>query len=72
MTTRADRAWVARLRRAAGAVRWYVRGVTGADAYERYLRHQLQAHPGQPPLTERAFWREHTDDRDTNPRMRCC
>ena len=31
--------------RAARAVRWYVRGVVGADAYERYLEHQQRVHP---------------------------
>ena len=58
--------------RAAHAVRWYVRGVVGADAYERYLEHQQRVHPDVPPMSEKAFWRAHTDDRDKNPKMRCC
>lgn len=72
MTGLTDQSLAARLARAAKAVRWYVRGVVGADAYERYLEHHRRVHPDEPPMTERAFWREHTDDRDRNPRMRCC
>ncbi len=72
MTTPTAPSLAVRLVRAAKTVRWYVRGVVGADAYERYVEHRHRVHPGEPVLTERAFWREHTDDRDTNPRMRCC
>ena len=61
-----------RLRKAALAVRWYVRGVVGADAYERYVEHQQRVHPGEPILEEKAFWRAHVDERDTTPKMRCC
>ena len=61
-----------RLRRGAGHLRWFWNGVVGADAYERYVEHRHRTHPGEPVLSERAFWREHTDERDANPRMRCC
>lgn len=58
--------------RAARAVRWYVRGVVGADAFERYLEHHQRVHPDVAPMSEKQFWRAHIDDRDKNPRMRCC
>ncbi len=61
-----------RLRSAARAVRWYVRGVVRADAYERYVEHQRRAHPGRPLPSEREFWRARTDEREAEPTMRCC
>lgn len=54
------------------AVRWYTRGVVGADAYERYVEHRRRTHPGEPIMDEKQFWRAHVDERDTNPTMRCC
>ncbi len=71
--TRADRASPAtRMRRAVGTLRWYVRGVIGADAYERYTAHQRARHPGEPMLDEKAFWRDKYEDMERNPRSRCC
>jgi uncharacterized short protein YbdD (DUF466 family) len=62
---------------------WYVRGVMGDDAYEKYLAHHAQVEPdhghphdgiggGEPVMTEREFWRDQTDRQDTNPQGRCC
>lgn len=62
----------ARIRRAAGGVRWYIRGVIGADAYERYAAHQSARHPGEPVLDEKSFWRAKYEDMERNPRSRCC
>ena len=62
----------ARLVRAARAVRWYLRGITGADAYERYLEHHARTHCELPPMTEREFWRDRTDAMERNPTSRCC
>jgi uncharacterized short protein YbdD (DUF466 family) len=61
-----------RLRYAVRSLRWFVRGVVGADAYERYLEHHRRVHPQEPPMTEKQFWRAHTDERDASPTMRCC
>ncbi|MEE2039091.1 YbdD/YjiX family protein [Nocardiopsis sp. CT-R113] len=52
---------------------WQIaRGVVGARAYEIYLEHHSRVHPGEEPMTERVFWRHHTDKGDTNPGARCC
>jgi len=50
----------------------YLGGVLGADAYARYLQHHHAAGYGEPPLTEREFWRDRTDRQDSNPQGRCC
>ncbi|WP_248959151.1 CstA-like transporter-associated (seleno)protein [Sphaerisporangium perillae] len=51
--------------------RWYVREITGASGYERYLtRHRSHA-PG-PPLSRREYERLRTDQLDRNPGARCC
>jgi uncharacterized short protein YbdD (DUF466 family) len=63
------------LRSAAAGLAWYVRAVSGEDAYERYLAHHRSAHGTEsavPALTEREFWRDRTDRQDTNPQGRCC
>ncbi|AJT42587.1 YbdD/YjiX family protein [Psychromicrobium lacuslunae] len=54
------------------AIAWYVKGLMGEDAYQKYRAHQLAAHPGQPIMTERQFWRDHADRQDANPQGRCC
>ncbi|XVX18955.1 YbdD/YjiX family protein [Actinomycetota bacterium] len=57
---------------AARDLRWWFRGVTGADAYERYAAHMARTHPGSPVLSERDFWRQKYADQDANPGARCC
>jgi uncharacterized short protein YbdD (DUF466 family) len=51
---------------------WYLRGVLGADAYQRYLEHHTRTHPDTEPLSERAFWKDKMDWEDRNPQGRCC
>jgi len=54
-------------------IRWYVRGVMGEDAYEKYLAHVAGEHDdGARVMTEREFWRDRTDRQDANPEGRCC
>jgi uncharacterized short protein YbdD (DUF466 family) len=60
------------LTRGWAGVAWWIRGVLGADAYERYLDHHLRTGCGRPPLTEREFWRARTDRLDRDPHGRCC
>lgn len=60
------------LRRGAGAVRWYLEGMMGADAYRRYVDHQAAVHPGHAPMSEREFWRDKYDREERNPQGRCC
>ncbi|MEI2827320.1 MAG: YbdD/YjiX family protein [Dermatophilaceae bacterium] len=72
MTTSSDVTLAARITRAAKVVRWYARGVVGADAYERYLEHHARSGCEVPPMTEREFWRDKTDRQERNPTSRCC
>jgi uncharacterized short protein YbdD (DUF466 family) len=58
----------------AAACRAFWRGVrtaTGDDAYERYLRHNAEAHPGAKPLSRRAFF-EAEQQRKWSKINRCC
>ncbi|MCH8613369.1 YbdD/YjiX family protein [Arsenicicoccus dermatophilus] len=52
--------------------RWYWRGVTGADAYERYVAHLTREHPDAPVPSEREFWRQKYADQERHPTSRCC
>ncbi len=63
---------LASARRTAAAVRWYWRGITGADAYERYVDHLQRTHPDAPIPSERDFWREKYAEMERNPKTRCC
>ncbi|MFL1379453.1 MULTISPECIES: YbdD/YjiX family protein [unclassified Nocardiopsis] len=52
---------------------WQIaRGIAGERAYEIYLEHHNREHPDEEPMSERVFWRHHTDKGDTNPGSRCC
>jgi uncharacterized short protein YbdD (DUF466 family) len=48
-----------------------LRAVTGDDAYERYLAHCRERHPGSPPLGRRAFYAAELDRRWEQVN-RCC
>ncbi|MDO5628587.1 MAG: YbdD/YjiX family protein [Mobilicoccus sp.] len=63
---------VSTARRVFGTLRWYMRGITGADAYDRYVAHLQRTHPGCAVPTERDFWRAKFDDMERNPKSRCC
>lgn len=52
--------------------RWFLRGVTGADAYERYLGHLRRVHPDAAVPTRAEFWRQRHADQERNPGSRCC
>ena len=63
------------VRSAVARLAWYIRAVSGEDAYDRYRAHHESVHgPGDaaPMLTEREFWRDRTDRQDSNPQGRCC
>ena len=49
----------------------YLREVTGDDAYERYLAHHAQVHPGEPPLSRDQYFRDR-QDRKWSKISRCC
>jgi len=70
-----------RIRSGARHAAWFVRGVMGEDAYEKYLLHHAAVHgsggdgdivDAPAPMTEREFWRDHSDRQDANPQGRCC
>lgn len=63
---------VARVGQGARWLRWYIRGVLGEDAYERYLQHHARTQCGAPAMSERDFWRERTDAMGRDPKSRCC
>ena len=54
-----------------GAFWRFIRRVSGDDAYERYLRHHGEAYPHEPPLDQKAFFRQE-QDRKWNGIRRCC
>ena len=75
------------VRTGARSVLWYLKGLLGEDAYEKYVAHHAALHPagadvagadgadgGAPHalMTEREFWRDQTDRQDQNPQGRCC
>ncbi len=53
-------------------VRWYLREVAGETAYERYVEHVRRAHPDALVMSRRDFERWRQDERENNPRARCC
>jgi uncharacterized short protein YbdD (DUF466 family) len=58
--------------RSAAKTAWEcVRTVTGDNAYDRYLQHHEQTHPGTPPLSRRAFYDESMDQKWSGIN-RCC
>ena len=63
------------VRRGAGGLAWFVRGMLRADAYEKYLAHVEADHADTEArcvMTEREFWRDVSDRQDRNPQGRCC
>jgi uncharacterized short protein YbdD (DUF466 family) len=60
------------VREAAGRVLWYLREVSGENDYDRHVQHLRASEPGCPVPTRREFERARMDDRERNPRARCC
>jgi uncharacterized short protein YbdD (DUF466 family) len=60
------------LRETLAGVRWYLREVSGETAYDRYVEHVRREHPEDPVMSRRDFERRRQDDRNANPRARCC
>jgi uncharacterized short protein YbdD (DUF466 family) len=49
----------------------FVRQLATDDAYERYLEHHRQHHPGERPLDRRSFYL-HQQQRKWSGVQRCC
>ncbi len=60
------------LSQAFAGVRWYLREVAGETAYDRYVEHARREHPDAGVMSRRDFERHRMDDRERNPRARCC
>ena len=60
------------VRDALAGLHWYLREVSGESAYDRYVDHLRRDHPGEPVMSRRDFERWRQDDRENNPRARCC
>jgi uncharacterized short protein YbdD (DUF466 family) len=69
LLTTAVRVATAAVERAFGALRGWLRGATGSQAYEAYLRHARE-HAGQ-PLTAGEFYAENARRKYSRP-SRCC
>ena len=51
---------------------WYWGTLMGDTHYQRYLEHRRRAHPDEPVLSEREYWKMRHEAADLNPGMRCC
>ena len=60
------------LAQAFAGVRWYLREVAGETAYDRYVEHVRRDHPDAVVMSRRDFERLRMDERERNPRARCC
>jgi uncharacterized short protein YbdD (DUF466 family) len=60
------------IREALTGVRWYLREVSGESGYDRYVEHMRRGHPDQPVMSRREYERRRQDERNENPRARCC
>jgi uncharacterized short protein YbdD (DUF466 family) len=59
-------------KRVVSGVLWYLREASGESAYDRYVAHMRREHPAQPVMSRRDFERRRQDERNENPRARCC
>ena len=49
----------------------YLRQVSGDDAYERYLAHHRQTHPGKVPMTQEQYFKKRQEEKWSKV-SRCC
>ena len=50
---------------------WYLKEVSGENAYDRYLERHRATHPGKQPLGRDEFYRRRQDEKYANPGSRC-
>jgi len=70
--SRADQSAVRFVLTIARGIRWWFASVMGDNAYARYVQHLALHHPGEPPPTERDYWRVRYAEADAAPTNRCC
>jgi uncharacterized short protein YbdD (DUF466 family) len=44
----------------------------GDAHYQRYVEHRRRAHPGEPVLSEREYWKMRHAAAESAPTARCC
>jgi uncharacterized short protein YbdD (DUF466 family) len=49
----------------------FIRRLSGDDAYERYLKHHVETHPGETPLSRKDYFRRE-QERKWGGVRRCC
>ncbi len=49
-----------------------LRAVLGAPDYERYLLHEIQAHPDRQPMSRDQFMCDRLENRYNKPGSKCC
>jgi len=50
---------------------WYLKEVSGENAYDRYLERHRATHPTKEPLGRGEFYRRLQDEKYSNPGSRC-
>jgi uncharacterized short protein YbdD (DUF466 family) len=50
---------------------WYLKEVSGENAYDRYLAVHASTHPGRPPMSRGEFYRQRQDEKYGDPGSRC-
>ncbi len=60
-----------RVLRPIGSVWWYLKEVSGENAYDRYLERHRATHPWKEPLRRGEFYRQRQDEKYSNPGSRC-
>lgn len=60
------------VREAVRNVTWYLKEVSGESDYDRWVAHRREHHPGDPVMPRRDYESRRMDERDSNPRARCC
>ncbi|WP_347349469.1 YbdD/YjiX family protein [Nigerium sp.] len=66
------RALLPRVAAALRSASWIADGVLGAHGYQNYLAHQRVHGHGEPPLTEREFWKAEYARQGRQASGRCC
>ena len=50
---------------------WYLKEVSGENAYDRYLVVHAATHPERPPMNRGEFYRQRQDEKYSDPGSRC-
>ena len=59
-------------RKTARQIAWYCESLMGDNHYRRYVEHHRRAHPSEPLLSEREYWKVRHAATESDPGARCC